>query len=393
MTLAGVALTVLVTCSSAFAQGKPASARPLFDVMPVAAWRVVGGSATFELVAPTDEVHGSTLHGSTLHGPSLHGPTLYGRGPIDRNGFFTSPRELGDFRLSVDVRLGSDATPDGAGMNSGIQIRSVERDGTVAGLQIEIDPSPRRWSGGVYDERGRGWLASLAGNDAAMAAFRPGAWNRYEIECVGPRIRTRVNGVACAEWFDATVSGVLAFQVHSGKACDVAFRAPILEEIGTNAWRAQVLAAEAPSGTRSTDSSTDASTNASTNAANWSRTIPAGARGVRIDGARRVRNVELFARDGTLLTCVAVGVHDAKAAAVSSASPDQRHLEPPRVIEVLWLEESGAVLVDGARVARLTLAAVPDRLTLSGAEVSLVAQAVIAPVVHIHTGGDVVDER
>ena len=393
MTLAGVALTVLVTCSSAFAQGKPASARPLFDVMPVAAWRVVGGSATFELVAPTDEVHGSTLHGSTLHGPSLHGPTLYGRGPIDRNGFFTSPRELGDFRLSVDVRLGSDATPDGAGMNSGIQIRSVERDGTVAGLQIEIDPSPRRWSGGVYDERGRGWLASLAGNDAAMAAFRPGAWNRYEIECVGPRIRTRVNGVACAEWFDATVSGVLAFQVHSGKACDVAFRAPILEEIGTHAWRAQVLAAEAPSGTRSTDSSTDASTNASTNAANWSRTIPAGARGVRIDGARGVRNVELFARDGTLLTCVAVGVHDAKAAAVSSASPDQRHLEPPRVIEVLWLEESGAVLVYGARVARLTLAAVPDRLTLSGAEVSLGAQAVLAPVVHIHTGGDVVDER
>ena len=289
MTLAGVALTVLVTCSSAFAQGKPASARPLFDVMPVAAWRVVGGSATFELVASTDEVHGSTLHGPSLHGPSLHGPTLYGRGPIDRNGFFTSPRELGDFRLSVDVRLGSDATPDGAGMNSGIQIRSVERDGTVAGLQIEIDPSPRRWSGGVYDERGRGWLASLAGNDAAMAAFRPGAWNRYEIECIGPRIRTRVNGVACAEWFDATVSGVLAFQVHSGKACDVAFRAPILEEIGTHAWRAQVLAAEAPSGTRSTDSSTDASTNASTNAANWSRTIPAGARGVRIDGARGVR--------------------------------------------------------------------------------------------------------
>jgi hypothetical protein len=34
--------------------------------MPVAAWRVVGGSATFELVAPTDEVHGSTLHGPTL---------------------------------------------------------------------------------------------------------------------------------------------------------------------------------------------------------------------------------------------------------------------------------------------------------------------------------------
>jgi hypothetical protein len=287
-------------------------------------------------------------------------------------------------------------------MNSGIQIRSVERDGTVAGLQIEIDPSPRRWSGGVYDERGRGWLASLAGNDAAMAAFRPGAWNRYEIECIGPRIRTRVNGVACAEWFDATVSGVLAFQVHSGKACDVAFRAPVLEELGTHAWRNQSLAAavspaEAQSGTRPGDGSIDASINASVNTpinpASWSCTIPTGARGVRIDGARGVRNVELFARDGTLLTCVAVGVHDAKAAAVSSASPDQRHLEPPRVIEVLWLEESGAVLVDGARVARLTLAAVPDRLTLSGAEVSLGAQAVLAPVVHIHTGGDVVDER
>ena len=67
-----------------------------------------------------------------------------------------------------------------------------------------------------------------------MAAFKLGEWNRYEIECIGPRVRTRVNGVACAEWYDGIVSGLLAFQVHGGKACEVAFRAPAFEDLGAS---------------------------------------------------------------------------------------------------------------------------------------------------------------
>ena len=216
-------LAFLAVASTLLAAGGMVEAgKPLLDAMPFAEWRVVGGKAAFEVVAPS---------------AGAAGPSIVGRGPIERNGFLASPRELHDFRLAVEVRLASDEFPKGEGMNSGIQIRSREKDGTIAGLQIEIDPTERRWSGGVYDERGRGWLAPLKDDPAAMAAFRPGEWNLYEIECIGPRVRTRVNGVACAEWHDGVVSGLLAFQVHGGKACEVAFRAPILEELGAHAWR------------------------------------------------------------------------------------------------------------------------------------------------------------
>jgi hypothetical protein len=47
-------------------------------------------------------------------------------------------------------------------MNSGIQFRSESkadyRDGRVHGYQMEIDPSPRAWTGGIYDEARRDWL-------------------------------------------------------------------------------------------------------------------------------------------------------------------------------------------------------------------------------------------
>jgi len=40
-------------------------------------------------------------------------------------------------------------------LNSGVQIRSQSSaeyvNGRVHGYQVEIDPSPRAWTGGIYD--------------------------------------------------------------------------------------------------------------------------------------------------------------------------------------------------------------------------------------------------
>ena len=73
-------------------------------------------------------------------------------------------------------------------LNSGVQIRShqyeadttimitnsegeqVEREVNkerVYGYQVEIDPSPRSYSGGVYEEARRGWLQDLSENQEA----------------------------------------------------------------------------------------------------------------------------------------------------------------------------------------------------------------------------------
>src|SRR5690606_17451538 len=102
--------------------------------------------------------------------------------------------------------------------NSGIQFRSHKReeDDRVFGYQMEIDPSPRRWSGGIYDESRRGWLYDLKDKPEAQAAFQRDDWNEYVIHCQGNRLRTYVNGVLCADLEDdADASGFFALQVHS----------------------------------------------------------------------------------------------------------------------------------------------------------------------------------
>ncbi len=146
---------------------------------------------------------------------------LYGMGRnLPRNSFLASPRDYADFILEVEVKIE-------VGGNSGIQIRSHldTANDRVFGYQIEIDPSGRAWSGGLYDEGRRDWLDSNEGKEEARAAFRPGEWNQYRIECRGDHIRSWVNGVPCADFHDQVdASGRLAFQVHGGQKADVWWR-------------------------------------------------------------------------------------------------------------------------------------------------------------------------
>ena len=129
-----------------------------------------------------------------------------------------SDRSFSDFILEVDVNT---ELPG----NSGIQIRSCVEDGRMNGYQIEIDPSERAWSGGLYDESRRGWLYDLSRDAQARAAFRPGEWNHYRIECVGPTIRTWVNGIPATRFADAAdATGHLALQVHSGAEAHMRWR-------------------------------------------------------------------------------------------------------------------------------------------------------------------------
>jgi hypothetical protein len=164
---------------------------------PRSEWRLMGG-ATY-LREPGQVIHG------------------IGR-DLPRNSFLVSMEEYADFELTVDVRI------DGG--NSGIQIRSHENaEGGFYGYQIEIDPSPRGWSGGLYDEGRRGWLDSNEGKEAARAAFDVEGWNRYRIVCEGDRIRTWVNDVPCADFRDdADDSGHIGLQVHGGAKTDVWWR-------------------------------------------------------------------------------------------------------------------------------------------------------------------------
>ncbi len=170
--------------------------RSLFDGTTLNGWYACNGSAPY-----------------TVEKGAIVGRTVV-KSP---NSFLCSKDKYGDFVLEYDVWVATN-------LNSGMQIRSIVdpsvKGGRVHGLQIEVDPSDRAWSGGIYDESRRGWLYTLDGDGpaytAARKAFKMGTWNHYRVEAIGSSVRTWLNGVAIANIVDdLTPNGVLAIQVHA----------------------------------------------------------------------------------------------------------------------------------------------------------------------------------
>ncbi|MDP6964179.1 MAG: DUF1080 domain-containing protein, partial [Planctomycetota bacterium] len=153
--------------------------------------------------------------------------TLRGVGATGDNAFLHSPREYSDFELTCQVKMT-------AGGNSGIQIRSAMDGKRLRGYQIEIDGKDRAWTGGIYDEGGRGWLQEPKGDDyaAARAAMTLGEWTDIRILAVGDHFRSWVNGVPVCDFKDdARSSGIIAFQVHNGGVTDISWRDIKIREI------------------------------------------------------------------------------------------------------------------------------------------------------------------
>ena len=164
----------------------------LFNEENLDGWTKKGGDAEYR-------VENSAIIGTTQHNTP--------------NTFLTTNKNYEDFILEVDFKLHPT-------MNSGIQIRSNSldnyMDGRVHGYQVEIDPSDRAWSGGIYDESRRGWLVNLGENPKAQQAFKQNEWNTYRIEAIGDTIKTWINGVPASHLIDdKTSEGFIALQVHS----------------------------------------------------------------------------------------------------------------------------------------------------------------------------------
>ena len=128
------------------------------------------------------------------------------------NSFLTTKKHYSDFILEYEVFV--DPV-----MNSGVQIRSNSlpeySNVRVHGYQVELDPSPRAFSGGIYDESRRGWMYPLSRNPKARAAFQNGKWNKFHIEAIGNTLKVWLNGVQCTNLVDdMTASGFIGLQVH-----------------------------------------------------------------------------------------------------------------------------------------------------------------------------------
>lgn len=174
------------------AQRKTGNWTNLFNGKDLQGWRQLNGKAIFEV--KNGEIVGTTVSN-------------------EPNSFLATEADYEDFILELEFKLDSD-------MNSGIQFRSESkpdyRDGRVHGYQMEIDPSPRAWTGGIYDEARRDWLYPLEYNPTGKKAYKKGEWNKCRIECIGNVIRIWVNRIPTAHLVDnMTSKGFIALQVHS----------------------------------------------------------------------------------------------------------------------------------------------------------------------------------
>lgn len=208
-------LFVLFSCLSVSAEA--VEWKMLFDGSSLQGWKRLGGQADYRAEA-------GAIVGSSR--------------PQTANSFLCTERTYGDFILELELKVDPS-------LNSGVQIRSNSlpnyHDGHVFGYQVEIDPSNRAYSGGVYDEARRGWLDDLKQNEPAGKAFSINEWNKYRIKAAGDSVRTWVNDVPAADLVDSmTLSGFFGLQVHSTRSeqpLKIRWRNIRIKELGRHMWK------------------------------------------------------------------------------------------------------------------------------------------------------------
>lgn len=183
-------LLFLVFCIQAYGQNWES----LFNSKDLKGWKVLGGTAQYK-------VDNGIITGTSKN--------------EKLNTFLCTEKNYTNFILELEMFLPNI-------LNSGIQFRSNAREekygSRVFGYQCEVDPSPRKWTGGIYDEGRRKWIYPLSRNPKAKDAFKLATWNTIRIEAYGSEINTFVNGQHASRLVDdITDSGFIGLQVHQVK--------------------------------------------------------------------------------------------------------------------------------------------------------------------------------
>lgn len=156
------------------------------------------------------------------------------------NTFACTNKEYSNFILKLEFKFLESG-------NSGVQFRSKAREnGLVFGYQCELAEYPAL--GQIYDEGRRGFkhgrtflddqLTTDEAKNEAFATYKKGEWNEVEIQCVGPSLRTWVNGKPVANVLDVVEStGFIGLQIHAGKSGKMAWRNIRIKELPASEWK------------------------------------------------------------------------------------------------------------------------------------------------------------
>jgi|SaaInl59LU_5_DNA_1037362.scaffolds.fasta_scaffold27178_1 hypothetical protein len=154
----------------------------------------------------------------------------------EKNWFFSTKKTYDDFIVEAEVKMPDTSEFSNSGIIFRGQIVESDKGSYIVGYQAEIDPSERKWTGGLFDQGRRKWLYPLhptrSHRDEDFVtnflgewskekgdAYSHLAWNKVKIVCKGPVIKIFINGVLTTHVKDVKDSkGVIAFQHHGSKA-------------------------------------------------------------------------------------------------------------------------------------------------------------------------------
>lgn len=162
---------------------------------------------------------GKDLTGWKINGEEkwvVEAGTIFCESTAQKYGYLTTEKIYRDFDLRLKFK-GEAAGNSGVFLHARITGLDPEHGPDIEGMQVEVDPSVGKHTGGLYESGGRGWVIMPAAE--GEQALKPGEWNELEISVRGNHIVTRLNGVKVVDYNDISpkfTDGVIALQIHTG---------------------------------------------------------------------------------------------------------------------------------------------------------------------------------
>lgn len=170
---------------------------PLFNGKDFTGWKLIGPAGPASAVVADGAMRLHMQRNTTEHT------------------FVTTEANYEDFILEMDFR-------DDGDFHSGVLLRCLagapEARIRLFGYQVKVDPTPRAWTGGIFDDFGSfiHWMYDLSENPRGRAAFKLGEWAHLRIEAIGPVLKVWVNGVPTCHLVDSRYAkGPIALKIHS----------------------------------------------------------------------------------------------------------------------------------------------------------------------------------
>jgi hypothetical protein len=158
-----------------------------------------------------------------------HG-TILCESAANKYGYLTTDKTYHDFNLRLKFK-GEAAGNSGVFLHSRITGINPEHGPDIEGMQVEVDPSVGKHTGGLYESGGRGWVKMPT--PEGEQALKPGEWNDLEVSVHGNHIVTLLNDLTIVDFTDEApkfTDGVIALQIHTGGGVKMRWKDIFIQE-------------------------------------------------------------------------------------------------------------------------------------------------------------------